>query len=151
MNEDGNDMARANDNVFEALKEALSSARVQVRECLDSEEKLRDPDQIWRIYSNIEFFTGLLSFVKDEHRHLGTFKNVQSSKSNDPTSMPLERLLKLMRNIDEKLELAEKGLMERFDSQEGLNEARSARDSLKLLLLGYRKASSERKNSKSRT
>ena len=143
-------MARANDNVFEALKEALSSARVQVRECLDSEEKLRDPDQIWRIYSNIEFFTGLLSFVKDEHRHLGTFKNVQSSKSNDPTSMPLERLLKLMRNIDEKLELAEKDLTERLDSQEGLNEARSARDSLKLLLLGYRKASSERKNSKSR-
>ncbi|HZW57214.1 MAG TPA: hypothetical protein VFF30_13065 [Nitrososphaerales archaeon] len=124
----------------DAVVGALNRARDIIDKMVVDPQKAHDADLLWESYSEVELSIGIAKFLYPPKREeVGTFREIAVSKNNDPQSMAIEKLITHLSEIRSELEFAQYN-MESGRSNEGLQSARKARDTLKMLLLAHRKA-----------
>ena len=109
------------------------------------ESRLRDLDDIWEAYCDIEQSIEVSKFLFKLHNRLGRHRKLVASARNDPAVIPLTTLAKIYVKVDVFVASADKATREGRGG-DAIEFARSARDQLKLLLLGQ--AKSEQTDSK---
>ena len=105
---------------------------------LDTEEKIRNTNEIWETYCDIEQAIEVSKFVFNLHERLGKIRSLKISTKNDPKSIPLEELRARYRFVNSAVASATDAY-KRGRGEEAIEFARKARDELKILLLGRRK------------
>jgi hypothetical protein len=123
----------ATDFVFKSLEEARKRLA-----SMDSELKLRDTNEIWEAYCDVEQAIEASKFIFGLHDRLGKARALKVSSRNDPKLMPLSDLVARYKIADSAL-LSAENAYRHGGGEKGIDCARTARDELKALLLGRRK------------
>ena len=105
---------------------------------LDTEEKIRNTNEIWETYCDIEQAIEVSKFVFNLHERLGKIRSLKVSTKNDPKSIPSVELRSRYRFVNSAVASATDAY-KRGRGEEAIEFARKARDELKILLLGRRK------------
>ena len=125
---------------LDTVVSSLSRAREILYEMISSQDGMRNADLLWEAYSSVELSIGIgkLLFPPPAKMQGGVFAEISVSKNYDPQSMPAERMMSLLNAIRSDLEYAQYQV-ESGNGRAGIESARKARDSLKMLLLARRK------------
>lgn len=102
------------------------------------ESRLRDIDEIWEAYCDIEQSIEVLKFAFRLNR-LGKYRRLVASSKNDPTTLPLTTLARIYDRVDALITSADSAVKE-ARGEDAIEWSRSARDQLKVLLLGKAKS-----------
>jgi hypothetical protein len=106
---------------------------------MERDKKLRDMSEIWEVYCDVEQAIEVSKFLFGLHARLGNIRALSASVKNDPTTIPLNDLIAKFRFVDSALESAIKEY-NIGNGEAAIELARRARDQLKNLLLGKKKA-----------
>ncbi|MGI0090623.1 MAG: hypothetical protein ACREBS_02840 [Nitrososphaerales archaeon] len=118
---------------------SMGDARARLAKMKNVEEFLRDLDEVWEAYCDIEQAIAISKFVFRSPAKLGKIRKLQISSKCDPLVIPADELRSKYEFADSNLVAAGEQLKE-GNGEKGIELARRARDELKILLLSNRKS-----------
>ncbi|MHB8566593.1 MAG: hypothetical protein ACYC7D_07755 [Nitrososphaerales archaeon] len=133
-------MKESRDKAAEMVAQSFRSATDELRIALADVSKMRDIELLWRIYSKVEAAVGVGKYVIAQEDRIGRFSEMVALKANDPKALPDTELKKILLECESDLDYAQYDFEVNGGSSKGLDAGRKARDSIKKLLLGHRKA-----------
>jgi hypothetical protein len=104
---------------------------------MNTEDAMRDENEIWEVYCDIEQGVQVSKYVFGVQDGLGVIRKITASARNDPSKIPLGELSRRYKIVDSHLAEALEALRNGMGEEE-IEIARKARDELKRLLLGRR-------------
>lgn len=129
--------------------DSLGSARKRIAS-MKNNSKLRDIDEIWETYCDIEQSIEVSKFAFKLHNRLGKHRRLAASSKNDPSTLTVDELTSLYADIDSLIVSAENAVRE-GRGEDAIDLSRSARDQLKMLLMGQAKSEQTRMRNKKET
>lgn len=106
---------------------------------MKTESRLREVDEIWETYCDIEQSIEVSKFIFKLHSSLGKRRKLVASSKNDPATLHLTTLARIYEKVDALVVSADIATRE-GRGENAIELARDARDQLKILLLGQAKS-----------
>jgi hypothetical protein len=132
-------------NGFSIIIGRLEESRNRLRH-LSEENNMRDIDEIWEAYCDVEEGIALSNFVLEAFDHAGKFRRLSVALKDDPDRIGNEDLRKKFSLIDANLTAS----LEKFSKgsgEDGAEFARRARDALKKMLIAHSKSDKKKTQS----
>lgn len=125
-------------NEIDSVLLSLSNARNRLTRMLES-KNFRDPIEIWEVYCDVEQAIAASKFAYGSSVRSGKIRALVASIKNDPATIPLNELIIRYNLVDTAIASA----LAEYSNENGesaIEFARKARDQLKILLAGRKKA-----------